>query len=93
MVKKDKAKLDIGEQSKDKYNMWSGNGTDFLKMCGDSQMKICNSWVESMEELSKKAKNISSEAVPEKYKEFYDLWTKVYEKAFDNFFEDKANIR
>ncbi|MBU4139801.1 MAG: hypothetical protein KJ729_07690, partial [Euryarchaeota archaeon] len=70
----------------EKFNLWSGNGTDFLKMCGDSQMKICNSWVESMEELSKKAKNISSEAVPEKYKEFYDEWVKSYQNSFGKYY-------
>jgi hypothetical protein len=58
IIKKDidEPKSDIEEQSRDIYNVWSENCTNFLKMCGDSQMKICKSWVESMEELSKNCK-------------------------------------
>jgi hypothetical protein len=83
---KDKPKLDIDEQSKDIYNAWNGNYNNFLKMCGDSQMKIYKSWVESMEDLSKKAGNISNEAVPEKYKEFYDEWVKTYQNSFGKYY-------
>jgi len=88
MVKKDKdkPKLDIDENSKYPYNAWAGNYNNFLKICGDSQMKLYKSWVESMEELSKKAENISSDAVPEKYKEFYDDWVETYQNSFGKYY-------
>lgn len=88
MVKKDKdkPKSESDEQSKDIYNVWSGNYNNFLNMCGDSQMKIYRSWIESMEELSRKATIISSEAVPEKYKEFYDEWVKTYQNSFGKYY-------
>ncbi len=84
MVKKekDKSKLNIEEQSKDISNVWAENYTGFLKMYNDSQMKLYKPWIESMVELSEKARDMSQEAVPEKYKEFFDEWIKTYQKSF-----------
>ncbi len=50
-------------------------------------------WITALEKISKKAKELSKKTSdPEAYKEFYDLWVKMYEKAFDNFFEDMPTV-
>lgn len=84
MVKKVKAKdnQNIGEQSKDVFNVWADNYTGLLNLCGDSQMKLYKPWIESVRDLSEKASSISQESVPEKYKEFYEEWIKTYQNTF-----------
>ncbi len=88
MVKKEKSKEkpDFGKQSKDMFNVCADNYTGLLKMYGDSQMKLYKPWIESMGELSDKAFSLSSESVPEKYKEFFDEWIKTYQSTFGKFY-------
>ncbi len=88
MVKKEKSKdkTDFGKQSKDVFNVWADNYTGMLKMYGDSQMKLYKPWIESMGDLSEKAFSLSSESVPEKYKEFFDEWIKTYQSTFGKFY-------
>ncbi|MCX9085113.1 MAG: hypothetical protein OIN87_09990 [Candidatus Methanoperedens sp.] len=51
-------------------------------------MSLFKSWIATLEKLSLKIKELSDQnADPETYKEFYTLWAKTYEKAFENFFE------
>lgn len=51
------------------------------------------SWIEALEKMSEKAKEMSKQTSdPEAFKEFYNLWLKMYEKAFDNFFEDMPTV-
>ncbi len=84
MVKKErtKDKIDIDEQSNNMYKVWAENYTGFLKMWGDSQLKLYKPIMESMGELSEKANSISQQAIPEKYQEFYEEWIKTYQKSF-----------
>jgi hypothetical protein len=52
-------------------------------------LKICKSWIEILGKLSQKAQRLSKQNTdPETYKELYNLWAKMYGKAFDNFFEN-----
>jgi hypothetical protein len=87
MVKKEKTKekQEIGEQSKDMFNVWTDNYTGLLEMCVDSNIKLYKPWIESVRDLAEKAGSISQESVPEKYKEFYDMWMASYEKMFNDF--------
>ncbi len=56
-------------------------------------LKIYKSWIATLEKLSQKAKEMSKQtADPEAYKEFYNLWAKTYEKAFDSFFENTPTV-
>ncbi len=56
-------------------------------------LKIYKSWIATLEKLSQKAKEISNQtANPEVNKEFYNLWAKTYEKAFDSFFENTPTV-
>ncbi len=51
------------------------------------------SWIAALEKMSEKAKEMSKQTFdPEASKEFYNLWIKMYEKAFDSFFEDMPTI-
>ena len=51
------------------------------------------SWISALEEMSEKVKEMSKQASdPEAYKEFSNLWVKMYEKAFDSFFEDMPTV-
>lgn len=46
-----------------------------------------------LKKMSEKAKEMSKQTSdPEAYKEFYNLWVKMYEKAFDSFFEDIPTV-
>ncbi|HMB44835.1 MAG TPA: hypothetical protein VKL21_03335, partial [Candidatus Methanoperedens sp.] len=51
------------------------------------------SWIDALQKMSEKAKELSTQTSdPEAYKEFYNLWVKMYEKAFDSFFEDIPTV-
>jgi hypothetical protein len=52
-------------------------------------VSMYKSWIAALEKMSEKAKEMSKQTSdPEAYKEFYNLWIKMYEKAFHSFFED-----
>lgn len=56
-------------------------------------LNLYKSWISALEKLSLKAKEISKQtADPDAYKEFYSLWAKTYEKAFDSFFENAPTV-
>lgn len=92
MVKKEKIKekIDINEQSKDISKVWAENYTGFLKMWSDSHLKLYKPIIESMGELSEKASNISQESVPEKYKEFYNLWIKTHQDNYSRLVDEQS---
>jgi len=50
---------------------------------------LFKSWVATLGKLSHKAEELSKQSAdPEASKELYNLWAKMYGKAFDNFFEN-----
>jgi hypothetical protein len=50
---------------------------------------LFKSWIETLGKLSQKAEELSKQSAdPEVYKELYNLWAKMYGKAFDNFFDN-----
>jgi len=52
-------------------------------------LNICKSWIVILGKLSQKADRLSKQNTdPEAYKALYNLWAKMYGKAFDNFFEN-----
>src|SRR4030067_1360977 len=56
-------------------------------------VSMYKSWIDALEKMSEKAKELSTQTSdPEAYKEFYNLWVKMYEKAFDSFFEDMPTV-
>jgi hypothetical protein len=56
-------------------------------------LSLYKSWIAALEKLSQKIKELSEQnADPETYKEFYNLWAKTYQKAFENFFEHTPTV-
>ncbi len=56
-------------------------------------LSMYKSWITALEKMSEKAEELSKQtSEPEAYKEFYNLWVKMYEKAFDGFFEDMPTV-
>ncbi|MDO8725979.1 MAG: hypothetical protein Q7J35_07925 [Candidatus Methanoperedens sp.] len=59
----------------------------------DIYLGVYKSWIAALEKMSEKAKEMSKQTSdPEEYEEFYNLWVKMYEKAFDSFFEDMPTV-
>jgi len=62
---------------------------EYFVRSANVNLNLYNSWIATLEKLSQKARELSKQnADPEAFKEFYNLWAKTYEKAFDNFFEN-----
>ena len=58
----------------------------FMKIM-EVNLNIYNSWMSALEKMSQKTKEISKHAArPEAYKEPYNAWVNMYERAFDDFF-------
>lgn len=64
-------------------DIYSDTFVKISKLWNDSYTKLYGTWMESILELSKKSEEISKgKATPEAYKEFYNLWTNVYQKTY-----------
>jgi hypothetical protein len=51
------------------------------------------SWISALEKMSEKGKEMSLQnSDPNAFKEFNNLWLKMYEKAFDSFFDDMPTV-
>jgi len=52
-------------------------------------LQVYKTWITTLEKLAQKANEITKQTTdPKGYKEFYNLWVKMYEKSFESFFED-----
>ncbi len=55
----------------------------------DLYLSTYKSWIEALEKMTEKTKELTKQSNdPATQKEFYDVWLKMYEKAFNNFFEN-----
>jgi hypothetical protein len=86
MVKKTGEKKDINEEKKDIFKTWADSYTAVSKMWEDSYLKLYKPWIESTGEMFDKAALLSTDAAPEKCKEFYDEWVKIYQNSFGKFY-------
>ena len=51
------------------------------------------SWAEALKRMSDRTAQLSKQTSdPETYKEFYDLWIKMYQKGIGTFFEDMPTV-
>jgi hypothetical protein len=56
-------------------------------------LNLYKSWIAALEKMSEKAEELSKRTIdPEASKEFYNVWVKTYERAFDSFFEDTPAV-
>jgi len=74
------------EEKKDIFKTAADSYTTVSKMWEDSYRKLYMPWLESTGELFEKAAELSKEAAPQKYKEFYDEWMKTYRNTFGKFY-------
>ncbi len=86
MVKKSEERKDIHKEKKDIFKTWADSYTAVSKMWEDSYLKLYKPWIESTGEMLEKTSLLSKESAPEKYKEFYDEWVKIYQNSFGNFY-------
>jgi len=56
-------------------------------------LNLYKSWIEILGQMSQKAQGLSKQgADPQAFRELYDLWGKMYGKAFDNFFDNTPTL-
>jgi len=71
------------------------NGEMFVNFIESTNIYLgmYKSWIAALEKMSEKAKEMSIQhSDPEAFKEFNNLWLKMYEKAFESFFEDMPTV-
>lgn len=55
----------------------------------DIYLGTYKSWIEALEKMTERTKELAKQTSdPGARKEFFDLWLKMYERAFNNFFEN-----
>jgi hypothetical protein len=72
-----------GEQNENIFNTWIESYTAISRMWEESYLKLYKPWLESTGELFEKAIDAASSNSQEKYKEFYDTWTKTFQGKID----------
>ena len=87
MVNKTEERKDINKENKDIFKIWAGSYTAVSKMWEDSYLKLYTPWLQSTGEQFEKLVELSKDASPEKYKEFYDLWVKTCQNNSGKFFQ------
>ncbi|MCZ7395525.1 MAG: hypothetical protein ABOK23_13470 [Candidatus Methanoperedens sp.] len=87
MVRKTEERKDIHEEKKDIFKTCEDSYTAVSKMWEDSYLKLYKPWFESTEALFGKAFELSKDATPEKFKEFYGEWMKTSQNSFGKFYE------
>jgi len=78
---------DINPENKDIFKTWEDSYTAISKMWGDSYLKLYKHWLGSKGELFEKEVELSKDATPQKYQEFYEEWVRTYQNTFGNFYE------
>lgn len=72
-------------------DIYSDTFVKISKLWNESYTKLYGSWMEAILELSKKSEEISKGKVsPESYKEFYNMWTNVYQKTYGKLLDIKS---
>ena len=79
-------KSSTGKEQKDFFMSWADSYIAASKMWENSYRTLYKPWLESMKELNEKTAEISQEAAPQKYKEFYNDWMKTYQNTFGKFY-------
>jgi len=94
MVKKSEIKKEETVEKKDIFKAWADSYASVSKMWEDSYVNLYKPWIESTGEMFEKAIELSKEATPEKYKQFYDEYMQSQNKTFGKFYpfpEQKSN--
>jgi hypothetical protein len=67
------------------FKACADSNASFSKLWEDSYLNLYKPWIGSMGEMFDKTANLSKEATPQKYKEFYDLCVSTYKETYGNF--------
>jgi len=78
--RKTEERKDLNDQKKEIFKTWEDSYTAISKIWGDS-LTLYRPLLESTGELFGKSFELSKDAAPEKYKEFYDQWVKIYQDS------------
>jgi hypothetical protein len=87
MVKKIEEIKNVNEENKDNFKTCKDSYTAVSKMWEDSCLKLYKPWFESTETLFGKAFEISKNATPQTYKEFYGEWLKTSQNSFGKIYQ------
>ncbi len=74
--------MKTGEVRKGIFDVWADSYTAVAKMWEDTYVNLYKPWIESTGELVERAAELPKEAEPEKYREFYDEWMRMYQNTF-----------
>jgi hypothetical protein len=85
--RKDIKTEDINTEKKENFKTCEDSYTAVSKMWEDSCLKLYKPWFESTEALFGKAFELSKDASPEAYKEFYGEWVKTSQNSFGKFYQ------
>ena len=86
MVRKSEERKSESGQKKDIFKTWADSYSAVSKMWEDSYENLYKPWIESSSKMFEKSVELSKEATPEKYKEFYDEWMRTYKDTFGKFY-------
>ncbi|NJD51321.1 MAG: hypothetical protein FIB07_00460 [Candidatus Methanoperedens sp.] len=88
MVKESEEKLaNEMREVKNAINLWVDNSNEFLKLWSDSNIKLYKPFIEFVGDNSLKMADMSMNASPIKYKEFYEEWIKTYNDTYGKIFQ------
>ena len=84
------------EETGNIFNTWIGSYMAISKMWEESYIRLYKPWLETTSVLFEKAIEASSSNSPEKYREFYNEWTKTFQGKVErmtkaNNLEDNKN--
>lgn len=82
MTNKSEENKETNETMKNIINTWTSESNEFLRMWGDSNLKLYQPFLEFVREESVRMTDMSMNVIPKKYKEFYDNWMKTYKNSF-----------
>jgi len=86
-VRKTDERKDNHEENQDIFKTWIDSYNAVSGMWEDSYLKIYKPWFESTGDVFRKAVELSKDAAPEKYKEFYDLWAYTCQNNSDKLYQ------
>ena len=87
MVKKIEEIKNVNEENKENGRTCKDSYTAVSKMWEDSCLKLYKPWFESTEALFGKAFELSKDASPETYKEFYSEWLKTSQNSLGKVYQ------
>jgi len=82
MTKKSEEKIETTEGVKNIINNWTNESNEFLRMWGESNLKLYQPFIDFVGEESVRMTDMSMNATPKEYKEFYNNWMKTYKNSF-----------